>query len=119
VFIKKILEQDEGSGEAEIIVSDGEHDVLCNAWKFVSNRNNFSLNAFSVKEVERSYVHECYAVRNDYSYFAYDICGKLTDNGIVAVGSVLINIDLNDIPKDIQKNEYIKFSCLRIDLAQD
>ncbi len=119
MFIKKILEQDEGSGEAEIIVSDGEHDVLCNAWKFDSTNNNFSLNAFWVKEVERSYVHECYAVRNDCSYFAYDICGKLIGNGIVAVGSVLIDIDLNEIPKDIQKNEYIKFSCLRIDLMQE
>ncbi|MDE7182312.1 MAG: hypothetical protein K2O41_04675 [Clostridia bacterium] len=119
MYVKKVLNYDESSTEAEVIVSDGEFEILCYAWGFNPNCTvGFSLSAFLVTDVEKSDGRKCYAVPNSRSYFACDICGRLIEGGKISVGSILIDVDIKDIPKDIKLNDYVKLSCTRIDFIQ-
>ena len=66
------------------------------------------------------------ALQNEYlvektgdGFYAYKLIGKLFDlkKRLVSVGEIIISLE-NNIPKDIDVNEFIEFEVMRIDLGE-
>lgn len=118
MFVKSILNFEKASKEAELIVSDGKYNILCNAWEFDDNNPNFYLSGFFVKNIMRAYKNEYIVEKLNDSFFSYKLQGKLVDkkNKIVEIGKLTLEID-GYIPNDILVNEFIEFTVLRIDFT--
>lgn len=121
MFIKKIIDYDEEAQEADVIISDGENDLMCYAQPFnIKDRNKpFNLFAMLDSDVVRSYAQNCLIQKIDDGYYSYRICGRLIDVkepmvSVVKVFNIIMEVG-GPIPKDIIENEYIEFDVMRID----
>lgn len=118
--IKEILNYDKEAKEADMLISDGEFEILCYAFPFENkNPNNFTLEAFMTKDIIRVEDKSCSVIKSPDGYYAYYLRGKIINikQRLVAIGNIIINLD-DDIPKDIKNNEFIEFFVLRIDYAE-
>ncbi|WP_225534667.1 MULTISPECIES: hypothetical protein [unclassified Enterococcus] len=106
------------SGEADILLSDGTYSIEC----FCSDCNLsegdvFSdiLYGFNVKNIVKNFNEE-YVI--DQKNGNYSIQGKLVDKDgeILQIGELKIDISDGDIPKDIDKNDYVEVDISRIDI---
>ena len=123
MFIKEIKKcyEDEPYTDAEIIVSDGEFDLLCYAWRCENNvgDTNFTISAFDSDNIMTSDQREYKIQKIKDGSFAYKLQGKLIniekDDGTVQIGSIIIN-NVGWIPRDIKVGEYIEFTVRRLDV---
>jgi hypothetical protein len=78
---------------------------------------NAPLYAFEPGLVLRSTSQEV-SVTPDTASMGYEICGQINDrkNGYVKVGEILIELDTESIPKDIEEREFVWFHCDRLNL---
>ena len=117
MFIKQIIDCDELSGEMDIIISDGEYDLLC----YCTQSN--SLTPSKIKEIETflsdkimiAYSNDYFIKKTD-SYYSYHLQGKVLENNppMVEIGKLQIVLD-TALPKDIKQNDYVEFHVERID----
>ena len=129
MYIKKIFKCYEDYPEADVLVSDGEFELLCYAL-FYDNKEgdtNFTLSAmmdgdnslFANASVMTSEEKGYKVQKLDDGYFSYKLQGKLIDiekeNGTVQIGSLIIH-DVAPIPRDIKVGEFVEFKVMRIDL---
>ena len=117
--IKKIIDYEIDAHEADLIVSDGKHDLLCYAQPFENPECSFRLIAFRADNIVIA-DNKCYFIRKtDETYYSYKLCGQVIDNNkqIVRVFDLVIEIGVG-IPNDILKNDYIEFSVERIDYVE-
>ena len=103
---------------ADILLSDGAYEFLCFMQPFnekLLKERDFEVVAFSVENIVRDDNQECFVAKKK-DYYGYRIKGKLISKEyeIVEIGEFHIKIEL--IPEDINENEYIQFSCLRLDI---
>ena len=118
MWIKSIDWVDESAKEADVIVTDGNNSIIC-----FSCPCNYC-NGDTINEPL-----ECLDVENiilaDGSYnierkrnYEHIVCGKMKDitNGIVEIGEIILHINNEKIPKDINNNDMIKFCISRVDL---
>ncbi len=120
VIVKKITRCGDGScQEADIIISDGQFEILCFCHPCSLQEGQeitWSLYPFNADNIMRPFekTYKVEKILND--YFAYNFIGKLIDKkkGIVIVGK--IKFMLGGIPQDIEEYEFISFSCCRVDV---
>lgn len=118
IIVKKVDWIDEGSGEADILLSDGTYSIncFCSDCTF-SEDDTFSdiLYGFNVKNVVKSF-NEGYVIdeKNDNCY----IQGKIVDreSEILQIGEFKIDLSDGNIPKDINQSDYIEANISRIDV---
>ncbi|MBM7541153.1 hypothetical protein [Amphibacillus cookii] len=118
IIVKKVNSIDEDSGEADITLSDSVYSIEC----FCSDCNLSEgdtfldiLYGFDVRNIVKSFNEECVIDRKNDSYH---IQGKLVDseNKIMEIGELKIDLSDGNIPKDIKQNEYIEVDISRIDI---
>ena len=121
MYIKKIFKSYEDYPEADVLVSDGEFELLCYAL-FYDNKEgdtNFTLSPLMGESDIMTCDREYKIQKLDDGYYAYKLQGKLIalekDNGIVQIGSLIIH-DVGWIPRDIKVGEFVEFEVMRIDL---
>jgi len=120
MFIKSVEWIDKDSQEAEIIVSDGEFDILCFSHPFTKNINDklsepiFCFDATDIMITDES---QLLANRDGNSY-RYFVRGKLFDKSkkIVKLGELTLCIEDSYVPTDILENSFIEFSVSRFNL---
>lgn len=106
--------------EAEVIVSDGAHNIMCFSQPFqceIGDELDGPLYCFNVTELVKSKDNIPYIEKlND--HFSYRLTCKLHDkeNLQVMLGNLLIELDNDTIPGDILEDDFITFECQRIDI---
>ena len=120
MFIKDIKWIDSDIQEAEIVVSDGEFNILCFSCPCKKNIGETlmeSIYCFNVENVEIVNQETVYAQKKD-NAFDYTICGELVDknNKIVRLGGISLSLEDAYIPDCISVNNLIKFDVARLDL---
>lgn len=116
MFIKEIKEYDKISQEADIIVSDGQFEILCYAHPFELKKSKWVLSTLFAENIMISFNKEPSVQKKD-GYFDYKLTGKILNKSkqIVSVGEIIIELD-GHIPNDLVEGNYIEFECMRIDL---
>ena len=118
MFVKKIYNFDEDSGEADLIVSDGIYDVICFCSLF-----QYELQVMpKIKEIESFMCDRIMRVNDkNYlidkkSYYSYHLQGRVLDidKCIVSIGNIIVKLD-KQMPKDIKNYEFIEFDVVRLD----
>ena len=119
--IKKIFKCYEDYPEADVLVSDGEYELLCYAL-FYDNQEgdtNFTLSPLrgeaDIMTCDRKYKIQ----KLDDGYYSYKLQGKLINVedciGTVQIGSIIIS-DVSWVPRDIKIGEFIEFTVSRLDV---
>ena len=116
----QILNYDEDAQEADVLLLDGQFELLCYAHPYTpddSKALNKSLSAFMTENIMRALENEYRIEKLQSGYYSYHLQGKIIDlqRRLVMVGSIVIELD-NVIPKDIREGEFIEFTVMRIDL---
>lgn len=120
MYVKSIKWLDTICKEAEVEISDSEYNIVCfsQPCTYVKNQEiNEPLECLNASNIMLADVN-MYKVVKENAPYAYTIYGKLIhEKGIVQLGSsIMLHIDSNKIPKDIEVNSYIVFCVDRIDL---
>lgn len=119
MHIQTVLHFDKGDGEAEVIVSDGEYELLCHAFPIAAVEIGMpvsGLSGFSCSDMVRAENPRC-GVTKLPPYFAYHMTGILfsKQKRIVRVGGLEIDLDAY-MPNDLSDGEYVSFDVQRVDL---
>lgn len=120
MFIKSINWIDKDLQEAEIIVSDGQIEVLCFSHPFQK-----AINAVLEEPIHCLYAEnlvltqeQSISINKSNGYFGYSLRGKLIDkkNKLVRLGDIIICLEDAYISDSIPKNSYVEFDVSRLDL---
>ena len=117
-YIKQVNYIDKEINECEVILNDGQFEIMCFAQPYNEN-NDFSINAFLVQNIMTALDNNYSVVKSKNGHFAYSIQGKLLskNRGEVKVGEFYIKLENpQEIPKDINEGEFVQFNCQRLDL---
>jgi len=120
MFIKSVEWLDKEAQEAEIIVSDGEFEILCFSHPFTKNINDklsdpiFCIDATDIMISDESRL----LVNRDGNSYRYFVRGKLSDKNkkIVKLGGLILCIEDSYFPVDILENSIVEFSVSRFNL---
>lgn len=118
--IKNILYFSKEDQEAEVIISDGDYDLICYACPIDTLERSAGIRelfAFSCMDIVRADERRC-SVKKLPQHYAYAMTAKVhsKQKGIVCLGKLRIRLD-GDIPNDISDGEYISFRVQRLDLG--
>lgn len=117
MFIKKIINYDDFSDEASLIISDGTNELLCYCSLFNGNDGRVEIKSFLSNNIMRITFPTC-NYKKLTGYYSYTLQGKVVDIGrrMVSVGNILIELD-SDFPKDISFGEFVSFDVVRLDCS--
>ena len=120
VSIKEIINYDIEAQEADVLISDGQFEILCYAQPYLPETfkaPDHALSAFMTENVLRVSENEYRIKRLQNGYYSYRLQGKLIDlqKRLVMIGAIVIKIE-NVIPKDIREGDFIEFTVMRLDL---
>ena len=106
--------------EAEVVISDGQFQLLCFAQPFSGAINDIIESfpmAFDVIDIIKI-DHDEFLINKLDGTFDQQISGKLIDKnaGLVKIGDIIVCIDSKQIPGDIVENDFIAFVCSRFDI---
>lgn len=116
MFIKRIFNIDNDAHEADIIVSDGNLDILCYAFDFQNaNIDRFELSPMDYNEVYISYEKGYKIKKFDQSKYNYFIQCRIIDikNGIVELYGTNISLG-RYLPGDLKNGDWITVKCYRL-----
>ncbi|TKI53417.1 hypothetical protein FC756_24035 [Lysinibacillus mangiferihumi] len=118
--IKKIHWISQESLEAEVVVTDGEFEIICFAQplNYLEESNLIeSIYCFNVSDLVKAEKSE-YSIEKLDNYFAYRLIGKLIDkqNEQVKLGELLLELENNLLPGDINEGDFVSFCCQRLDI---
>lgn len=119
MYIRDILYFDKRDREAEAIVSDGVHSVICYACPIDTVEKGTRLEklfAFSCTSIERAAARNCPVTKLP-QHYAYALTARVYSKkeGLADVGELRIELD-ERIPNDISDGEYISFCAQRLDM---
>ncbi len=118
MFIKRICNIDNNAHEADMIVSDGDFDILCYSFDFQNKQiNGFQLSPMDYDEVYITDEKE-YKINNfGKSKYNYQMQCKIIDveNGIVELFGIKISLG-KYLPGDLRNDDWISFKCYRLDI---
>lgn len=119
MFIKEIIDYDRNTGEADVLITDAQYEILCYAYPFENKNKQFTLNTFMAKAVKHIDAREYKVKKSTDGYYSYFIQGEVVDikSRLVKVGDIFIALE-DVIPKDIKTQDFIEFSTLRIDYIE-
>nr|WP_223251658.1 hypothetical protein [Bacillus sp. LLTC93] len=117
--IKKINWISQEASEAEVIVTDGELEIMCFAQPLNYLEESellepiYCLNVSDLVKVEMTE----YRIEKLDDNFSYRFIGQLIDkhDEKVKIGELLLELD-NNLPGDIAEGDFISFSCQRLDI---
>lgn len=120
MFIKSVNWIDKDAQEAEVIVSDGEIDILCFSQpfkKYIGDSLLDPIYCFDTTDIMITDEHNSFTIR-DGNTFRYSLCGKLIDKNKkkVILGGLTLCLEDAYLPGDILQKSFIKFSVSRLDL---
>lgn len=118
--VKKIDWLSLEASEAEVIVTDGEFDLVCFSHPFnyqLGSNLKEPIYSFDTNNIVKS-DRQIYTLEKLDDNFSYQITGKLVDKqrGRIMLGKLFIELDEDIIPGDIEKNDFISFSSSRFDI---
>lgn len=103
--------------EADVIVSDGEFEILCYClYEPEIGSHIKEITTFFAEDIMRVQCKECVILKSNKSYYSYHLQGEVIDTDVPAVriGGFKVNLDVS-LPKDIIKGEYVEFDVCRLD----
>lgn len=117
MYLKAIQDYDEFSNEADLIISDGEYDLLCYCHPtelYAIGTSIISISSFCADNIMRTKSNSFLVLKLN-GYYEYHLRGEIVDINIpvVQIGKLKIMLD-NSLPKDIKLGEYIEFDTLRL-----
>ena len=120
MFVKGIKDYDKFSNEADVIVSDGQYDILCycyqTSYHCIGNKveNITSLFACEIMRVDNNN----FCIDKLDTYYSYHLQGEVVniEKPVIRIGNLYINID-SHLPKDIKKGEWIELKVERLDCS--
>lgn len=120
MFIKDICWLDRPSSEAILCVSDSKYLLTCFSCPCeysVGDRIDTPLECFDVRNIEQVDENSCEVINKE-GTFPHIITARMhsVTEGLARVGSLMLHIKPDLIPKDIQTGQFIRFSVSRIDL---
>ncbi|MGE7090726.1 hypothetical protein ACQKII_04570 [Lysinibacillus sp. NPDC048646] len=118
--IKKINWISQEALEAEVVVTDGKFEIMCFAQPLNYLKESeligpiYCLNVSNLMIAERKE----YSIEKLDDHFAYRFIGKLIDKDYekVKLGKLLLELDNNLLPGDINEGDFISFCCQRLDI---
>ena len=118
--IKKINWISQEALEAEVVVTDGELEIMCFAQPLNYLEENELIEpiyCFNVSNLVKTEKSE-YSIEKLDDNFAYRLIGKLIDkhDEKVKLGELLLELDNNLLPGDINEGDFISFCCQRLDI---
>ncbi len=120
MYIKEIKDYYQSGMEADVIVSDGEFEILCYVQPFSGKQNiDFDLCPLDYSEIMTATKNEYSIEKLETGFYDYFLRGKLInlEKGLVQIGGIIIK-GIRYLPKDIREGEYIEFSVERMDLIE-
>ena len=116
--VKEVVAFDEASGEADLLVSDGERELLCFCplCSVKSPRDADSINAFEADGIMIADEPGFSIEKTDAGRYAYRLQGRVaaTEPPAVAIGGLRVTLD-QPLPKDIKQGDFVVFTALRLD----
>lgn len=118
--IKKVNWISQEALEAEVIVTDGEFEIICFAQPLNYLEESELIEpiyCLNVSNLVRSEKAE-YSIEKLDAPFAYRVIGKLIDKNYekVKLGELLLELDNNLLPGDINEGDFLSFCCQRLDI---
>ena len=105
------------TSEADLVISDGVFELTCYCGFYDPEKKpeTFQLLSFLCSNIIAT--NENCSISKKAGYYEYSIVAKLIskERKIVSIGEIFIQLD-SEIPGDMEKNHYLKFSAVRIDL---
>ena len=115
-----IIEYDELSNEASVLITDSDISILCYApnlsQKDLTGALGWELQTLFASDIRREETQESFAEKTTESYYSYKMQGKAISSETVRIGTIEIKLD-RPLPGDISIGEYISFNCTRIDFS--
>ncbi|MDM1545849.1 hypothetical protein HX037_08160 [Ignatzschineria indica] len=122
IYIKDITWVNKDINEAIVKLSDKTFDILCFSHPFnkkmgeIYDKPIYCLDIFNIKKAKNNN----FFIEKKGNELTYCISGKinfiLKDKKIISLGGFKIDISDNDVPGDIQDNDFIELEVLRFDL---
>lgn len=117
MFVKEIKDYDSFSAEADIIVSDGEYDLLCYCYpadECIVGAKVLSLNALFTQNVKKC-TDINFKTEKLSDYYSYKLFGNIrsVENAIICVGGLEIELNCK-FPGDLKEGDFIECEVSRI-----
>ena len=116
--VKEVVAFDEASGEADLLLSDGERELLCFCplCSVKSPRDADSINAFEADGIMIADEPGFSIEKTDAGRYAYRLQGRVaaTEPPAVAIGGLRVTLD-QPLPGDIKQGDFVVFTALRLD----
>lgn len=121
MYIKKILDYDDFSDEADILVTDGVYEIMCYCHPITNPQVNQSIKSISTLAADNIMTEpyeEPAAKKTDESYYSYSLIGKVInrEKRLISIGNLIIKLD-GYLPGDIQVGDIVKLSAVRMDAS--
>ncbi|MCP4745962.1 MAG: hypothetical protein GY874_07450 [Desulfobacteraceae bacterium] len=120
VSVKEIKWISKEALEAEVIITDGQFELLCFSHPFEKKKGEQltePLTALDPDKIVKLGTPSSHIEKLG-NTFDYLIAGKLIrkKSGYMRLGDIIIEIDSHAIPGDIKEDDYISFRCNRLDI---
>ncbi len=117
MFIKQIVDFDKLSGEMELIISDGENELLCYCIQsdIESPLRIKEIETFLASNIILAYDNNCFIKKTE-GYYSYHLQGMVleTVHPAIEIGKIRICIDV-PFPKDIKQGDFVELFAERLD----
>jgi len=119
MYIKNILNYDDFSGEADIIVTDGVYEIMCYCHPIDNPRANKSVKsivAFLAENIMTEPHEKPMVKKTDESYYSYCLVGNVINREkcLISIGELIIELD-GYLPGDIKVGDMVKLTAARMD----
>jgi len=118
MYIKEFKDFDSDSGEADVIVTDGLHELMC----YCHPINNTKVGTI-VEKVSTLFAENImrvdsqkYLIKKESEHYAYLLQGKVLscDEPLIGIGELIVELD-KPLPKDIKQGEFVELEVYRLD----
>lgn len=118
IKVKDIIWINKDIGEADVVITDGKYEVICFAHPFnqkVGDEIFDTISVFESSNFEKSdkSIGDIRHLGNGRYFFVARLMD--VEEGIVQIGEIVIH-DIDGIPPNIKKDEFVQFIAERVDL---
>lgn len=122
MYISDIKHWDKRDKEADVIVTDGQYQLLCyaNPVQSIQCREQVAgLFSFGCENIVKS-EHCAVNIVKQTDYYAYELSAEVLSKveGTVKMGQLVLQLDA-PVPGDVQTGDYVTFKVQRIDATTE
>lgn len=117
MYLKEVKDYDKFSDEADIVVSDGQYELMC--YCHPSDYYNIGVPIKEISAVFASNImrvqNKAYSVLKLEDYYAYHLQGEIIDIDLpsILIGGLKIILD-SPLPKDVILGDYVELDVDRL-----